>query len=387
MLRPRRAVVGQQVLYRLRIARTSDVASVDWATHPSFPSLRTERLPGQPEDVVEMRDGVAYRVREEQRALFPLRAGRIALPPAELRCVLREPVAGGPRQVAARIPGAELRVRPAPEAGRPPDFTGLVGPVQVTTALSRSSVALGESVHVSVMIAGAANVWDAPRPFRDEGAMSWAEIFVRPPSLRLEPGQRLVARRFLHFDLVPRRVGRFEIPEVRVPYFDPAAERYAVARAPALTLAVTPAAASAAPGSADAERHGTASATGASNDRRSGARGWWRNAYGFALGGAALAVAVALGALSRSRTDDLAAVVRRASAAARSGVRDGELESLVGALRRALGASVSDSHALSSEELAARARTQPELREVADLLVTLDRARFARGSRSPRGAA
>jgi hypothetical protein len=97
---------------------------------------------------------------------------------------------------------------------------------------------LGESVSISVTIRGATNVWTAPVQFAGAFPPGVAELFERPPELARDMGRTLVLRSYRSFDLVPRRAGRLEIPEVRVAYFDPATRRYAEARAPAIPIEV-----------------------------------------------------------------------------------------------------------------------------------------------------
>ena len=51
----------------------------------------------------------------------------------------------------------------------------------------------------------------------------------RPPELARDAGRWLRLRRYWTYDLVPRRAGRLELAEIRVPYFDPGTRRFAEA--------------------------------------------------------------------------------------------------------------------------------------------------------------
>src|SRR5690606_26023523 len=83
-LDPPRAVVGQQVLYRVRILRREGAAGLRWMQPLSFPSFRAEWLPGRSPDPRIAGIGAGRIVFEERRALFPARAGTLAIPPAAL---------------------------------------------------------------------------------------------------------------------------------------------------------------------------------------------------------------------------------------------------------------------------------------------------------------
>jgi hypothetical protein len=238
-LEPEDAWVGQQILYRVRILRREDVDRADWVQAPTFPGLRAEWLPGRAEDTRATRDGASYRVREDHRALFAARPGRVALPRFALRC-------GG-----AEVPvaGLELDVRAPPERDRPADFGGVVGPLSVQTSAEPSAIRLGESVRVSVLVRGDANLWDLDAPFSTPGIGGPGiagpetvgfDVFVERPELHLEAGERLYVRRTFRFDFVPHEEGRLVVPAVRVPYYDAKARRYAVGRSEPVSIEVGP---------------------------------------------------------------------------------------------------------------------------------------------------
>ena len=233
-LEPSSAYVDQQVLYRLRILSRQDVQAVEWLEPPAFPGLRAERLPGRPEAGRATRYGVEYRIREEHRALFPEHAGELAIGPARLRCRAAQEV------LDTSVPAAALRVRELPAAGRPTHFGGLVGPVALSLRAFPRSLALGASVHVELGLQGGGNLWDAPDPRPDDMAFGDAEVFRQRPELELERGTSLFVRRRFAYDVVPHREGVLALPELRVAYFDPIAERYAEARVAGVEVAVGP---------------------------------------------------------------------------------------------------------------------------------------------------
>src|SRR5690606_34213688 len=231
---PATAYVGQQVLYRARVLRRENVREVRWLRALSFPSLRAEWLPGRYADPLLADVGDAYVVSEDRRALFPVRAGEIAIPPASLGCRLAE---GG--EIEVEVPGAAMTALPLPDEGRPPDFTGVVGPVQLRAHLSTRRARLGETFALAVVLVGEANLWAAPAPL--DPAQPDLDVFPREPELTLEPGERLRVRRTFVWELVPRRTGRFAFPAARVAWFDPVSGRYERTEAPGLAVEVLPA--------------------------------------------------------------------------------------------------------------------------------------------------
>jgi hypothetical protein len=356
--------VGQQVLYRLRILTREDVSSVEWIEPPTFAGVRAERLPGRPNSGDVVRDGVSYRVREEHRALFGEAPGRVELAPAGLRCRL---AAGG--EFRAAVPPVVLAVEALPPEGSPPGFSGLVGPLLLHTQVEPRSLRLGESVRLAVMLQGAGNLWDAPDPLAGREIPA-AEIFSRRPTLRLEPGVRLVTRRHFAYDIVPREPGDLQVPAIRFDYFDPATGRYTEAASAPVTVPVGPRTSVPDPTPAmPSANTGDPAARG-----RSGAL--W-------IGIAAIVTAgLGVGALalrfrrSRSQTSDPAPLLAEARAARARGDAAGEAAALSRALREALAARIPAARTLSPDELLARDALTAAQARGAELLARVDRGRF-----------
>lgn len=364
-IEPERAWVGQQVLFRARMLRREPVREVRWLRALSFPSLRSEWLPGRTPDPRIADVGDAYVVSEDRRALFPVRPGAIEIPPGRVGCR----VAGGEREVA--VPGAMLLAIALPEPGRPPDFAGVVGPVEVHAYLSREVLELGEALRLAVTVTGEANLWAAAPPL--DPALPQVDVYPREPELLLDPGDRLRARRTFVWDLVPHRAGRLELPAPRVPWFDPATGRYAVASGPRLAAEVRERAVTPAPAASPARRSG---------------EGAPRAPWPFVLLGIAGLGALVLGATSRllGRRAPLRAAapaLADAEQALAAGDHGTAARALAAALRAGLGLRVPGAGALAAEELAARARGRPAIDDAAALLAVLDRARFASASTSP----
>jgi hypothetical protein len=374
-LEPERAVVGQQVLYRLQILRRAGVSSVRWVEPLSFPSFRAEWLPGRSPDPAISGIGEHFLVFEERRALFAARSGDLAIPAARLACD-----SGEPAPVEIEVPGARLHVDPIPSGGRPADFTGVIGRVEVTSRVSAARVALGSAVVLDVTVAGAANVWAAAAPLAERASIAGADLHPRPPALALDPGPELVARRSFVYDLVPRRIGAIAIPSIRVPWFDPDRGAFEVAEAPALELAVDAAPAPPAPAAAPPRPEPSAAPLAAESDSS------WRWALGSAL---ALLAASSLLAGARlalwrraPRRAALPHLGRAGEALGRGDAQEGA-RALAAALRAALEARLPGARALAVEEIRARCGDDVAAGAAVEALAALERARFARAPAPP----
>jgi len=228
------AVVGQQIVYRVRILSLDGVAEADWVAPERVSDFRIEWLPGRTKAEPEQIEGVSYRVRLERRALFPQRPGELRVAASTLRCRIAGSD-GGTFEVTA--PAASLSVSEPPAVGRPPDFAGLVGPVSLQAIVTPSEIHLGESVRLAFMLRGNGNVWEVDDLL---GSIADAEVFPRRPELHLETGPLLALVKHFAYDVVPIHAGELVFPAARVAYFDPESASFATATSQPLRIRVGP---------------------------------------------------------------------------------------------------------------------------------------------------
>lgn len=184
-----------------------------------------------------------------RRRLTPTRSGKLTIPPVPFTVGVvrrREDVfgmtfGGFAERVGLVAPAKTIEVRPLPEEGRPPDFSGAVGKFALEARLDRARVAAGEAAQLEVTVRGEGNLATASPP----------AVTLPPDVQAFDPVEKRQGPGFRTWDvpLVPRAPGRVEIGPVRFAYFDPSAGKYRVATVPPMPLEVTPGAAGpAAPG-------------------------------------------------------------------------------------------------------------------------------------------
>lgn len=366
---PARGFVGQQLHFRLRILRRRDVGTLEWATPLSFPTFRSEWLPGLTGDAAVEREGESWLVFVERRALFPAHAGRLRIPAAALRC------ASPDGEEIVPIPPLEVEVDALPAEGQPADFAGLLGPVEVTATPARARIALGESLRVSVLVQGDTNLWNTPSP-RPAFDAPELEVFEHPAELARDAGRGLLLRRYFAFDLVPRRAGVLRLPEIRIPYFDPTSRHYAEARARIAPIEVREAAFAPAPEPAPRR------AASAARAARSSRYVWLAAVGASALLAGGLAVAARL-RWRRRAAPSAAEEIALWLAAARDAERRGDRDAAASSAGRALRAALAAAPALAAEEIAARHPDAGPAHDAAQLLARLERARFSAAATAP----
>lgn len=223
-------VVHEQVIVELRVTHPHGFQP-RWE-EPPFEGFWTERLRASGAPV----DGRGRRMTVFRRALFPSRAGTLAIPPS--RVFLRE---GSGDETPHAVAGAQLRVDDLPAEGRPADFSGVVGQVQIQVKLESNEVELGRALPVEINVFGPANVWDAPLPALDDLGSDELELFpARPRIVKSEHRGTLRSRRVLEVDLVPKSTGVYELPVFELAYYDPSLGQYARARSEPLRFRTVP---------------------------------------------------------------------------------------------------------------------------------------------------
>jgi hypothetical protein len=292
--------------------------------------------------------------RVEERALVPERAGELVIAGARLRCAAFSGRTLETSSDPIRVPVHEL-----PEPGRPPDFSGLVGPLSVEMIAKPGRVELGGSTHLEVSLRGASNLWDARDPLAGAPGLAGLELFPARPRLELEPGVQLAVRRSFAYDAVPLHEGRLVIPGLRVPYFDPSERRYRIASSPELAIEVAPRATD--PRAAQRAKPGAPSAA---RPRRV-----WFWALGTLVAVGALAWALARRRRAGSSGALLAALDAEAAAS-------DEAEQQARALRLSLEPHLAGARSSPVEELRAPPGADPAVQHALALLAEVERSRF-----------
>lgn len=197
----------------------------------------------------EERDGATFRtftIEREYRALCP---GTLLLDRVHLRFassgsfeddLVGRPVPGDVRTHDLDAPPVEVRIADLPELGRPPDFHGLVGPLDASAEASPRDLTVGEDLTLSVTIVDRSgrSLAGLPAPtlpplegFRLLGSIERASSAAPPPGTRI-----------FDFELAPTSERVRAVPPIELPYFDPTeGGAWRVLSLPAIPILVRPA--------------------------------------------------------------------------------------------------------------------------------------------------
>jgi hypothetical protein len=130
-----------------------------------------------------------------------------------------------------------VEVRPLPVEGRPPGFEAPnVGQLELAGAVDRSEVKAGEAISWRLTVRGVGNLRNIRLP-----RLAHLDGFkVYEPTVKesISPGEPVRGDKTYLYLLMPERGGALTLPSVELPYFDPSAEKYALARTEPIELRV-----------------------------------------------------------------------------------------------------------------------------------------------------
>jgi hypothetical protein len=222
----------QQVVLEVRATHRL-FARPEW-NEPVCEGFWVERMPSEGGALLNAGGRDSARTTVWRRALFPTRTGPLEIPSSTLTVKTVDD-----EEVEVRVPGTRVEVVALPAEGRPDDFSGITGPLEVSVSVVEEEIALGRAIRVDVDVYGAGNVWDAKAPDLAERIGREVEVFPEQPRKVTNTRKaRMTARRSFRFDVVPRETGRFTIAPVSIPYFDPERGSYARASSDAVEFEV-----------------------------------------------------------------------------------------------------------------------------------------------------
>jgi tetratricopeptide (TPR) repeat protein len=218
----------------------------------SAPAPGTIGIPVNDTRVIGVREGNCIRF---EKTVVPLVVGTHEIPPASLSCavVAQRSRAGFQypsyfdnqffesdgnvkhRREFVRTDSARLTVRPLPDAGRPPDFSGLVGACSIAATASPLAVQVGDPVTLELSISGHPHPEIVPMPdISSEPAFLADFEFSGDAAV---PVTRDGARVF-RYTIRPRHASVTEIPSVMLSFFNTDSQSYRTATSEPVAIEV-----------------------------------------------------------------------------------------------------------------------------------------------------
>lgn len=241
---PETVAVGQQAVYQVAVF-VSDEVRQRLRRNPEFvpPELRAVLAYDPPGGYTRYPNvrigGQAWEAHVFQRVVFPLAKGRVDVPPARLSYALPLSSSFFSREetYTVRSPAVTLVAVDPPEAGRPADWDGAVGQLQLRARVEPRQARVGDPVTVTLRVTGAGNVNLLPRP---RLVVPWGDAVPAGERVALDSVRlRVVGSKEFEWVVTPNAAGRQTLPAQRYPVFDPAGRRYEIVQSNPEELEIT----------------------------------------------------------------------------------------------------------------------------------------------------
>lgn len=214
----------------LGVGNGVSVTSAEFPQQSDMWSYRLGNPNGASEGSQETVNGKLYRVFEVNKtAVFPQKSGTITITPLLLKGevsvsngfwggIQREPL-------AVKSNSVTLQVKELPEAGRPANFSGLVGNFTLKSSLTKDKLKTNDATDLIVTLSGSGNLQLA-----EALAFNFPSDFeVNDPTITDDihtGGNSVNGSRSFDYTIIPRAPGSFSIPAASFVYFDPKTHTY-----------------------------------------------------------------------------------------------------------------------------------------------------------------
>ncbi|HVR03888.1 MAG TPA: BatD family protein [Polyangia bacterium] len=255
-----RAYLGEPVVVTWSLCTTQRLDKFDTVTEARTDGFWSEDIPstnprGRLAYTTETIAGRAFQVATlYQKALFPLREGKLTVTPVEAEVAQVDFFGTALRTQRLKADPVTIEALPLPREGQPAGFdAGNVGKYELEARADRTTVSVGEAVTVTVEIKGVGNVRNVHLPPLAVPA-GWKSY---PPkeTVTVDAAGGVGGTKVAEVLLLPERAGAVMLPSLEVPTFDPETKRYVTLKSDPMRLDATgeaprPGAAPLAPGTA-----------------------------------------------------------------------------------------------------------------------------------------
>lgn len=249
------AYKGEMITASYRLYFRQSLEGINVTKAPAFDGFWSQEVELDPKrrPVPETYNGKQYNTVDIIKYnLYPQRAGALTIAGAEVETVVQIPVAGRTRSafdyftgggiqqlpLTLRMNPAAVTVKELPDAGKPENFSGVVGKFDYQTRLSSVEAKTDEPVTYSVKITGTGNL-----KFVEPPVMSFPESFeVYDPKVKeniTNGAAGLTGSKQYDYLLIPRQPGEYTIEVQPFSYFDPSSAKYFTLKSSEFTVKVT----------------------------------------------------------------------------------------------------------------------------------------------------
>ena len=254
LVNKRNVYVGEQltVTYKLyERVRTMNLTPDEPPKYEGFWVENIELKGAMPKN--EVIDGVQFQTLVIKKdIIIPQRAGKLTIDPMTLSCIVQVQTQQKRRRsifdsffnnyenykYTFANNSVTINVKPLPSAGRPANFSGLVGDFDLDVSLDKTETETGDPITYRIKYSGTGNIKSVKEPLLDFPP----DFDVFDPKVDegvSKSGGTLSGRRSFDYLIVPRNPGEYKLPPINFTYFDIKKSDYVTHSSPEYTLTVT----------------------------------------------------------------------------------------------------------------------------------------------------
>ncbi len=229
--------IEEQAVYTLKLYYQVSVKDVSLSL-PEVKHLAFKQIE-KPSEYQSVYNGKNYQVLEVRYILLSSKEGNYSINPARINLTVMQArrgsgfgifddpffsmTAGITKSVASNP--IELKVLPLPKKERPSDFTGMIGTFDIKSSLEPAKIKKGESATLTVVIEGHGNAKFIPD--LHVPAQQYLKVYADRPVLEESvDSDGIKGSKTLKWALAPEKEGQYEIPPLRVSFFDTQKKQY-----------------------------------------------------------------------------------------------------------------------------------------------------------------
>ncbi|MGB5894992.1 MAG: BatD family protein [Ignavibacteriaceae bacterium] len=254
----RKAFLGEQVTVTYKLyTRLNIAAQMSISKLPQYQGFWAEELETSSNITfaTEVIDGKQYRVGVlKKAALFPTQAGKLEITPFELTVPIQlrrnrnrnnffddffnDPFGFNQTiEYNATSNKVTIDVLFLPTEGKPISFNGAVGEFSLNADIDKTTAKTNEAVTLKVILSGQGNLELLDMP--ELNLPSGFEKYEPKTSENINKRNIISGSKTAEYLMIPRVVGKREIPPVEFNYFNPAKKKYVTLRSKAFKLDIT----------------------------------------------------------------------------------------------------------------------------------------------------
>jgi len=246
----KKVYVNQQITLTIKFYHAVKLMSQPDYTAPQTTGFWADMLDEQ-KTYYQVVNGRRYKVIEIKTALFPTRSGELTIGsamvevqvPSKQRTRRTDPfsffdnVFTQGERATVRSKSIAINAQPLPAAGKPENFTGIVGKYKLTATPDKITVDVNQPVTVTYKISGTGNITTVAEP--QIGDLKDFRIYRAASDEKVSKvGGVIGGTKIFEEVYIPKRAGKLTIPPVEFNYFNPATKKYHVETIKPIVLTV-----------------------------------------------------------------------------------------------------------------------------------------------------